>query len=96
MSEATKKAQKYMDELYEKTFGSKNGKLGAALRSINEHEALGGISEPRYIPVQNLDPSGMTHDGIPPQGYGVTNQRNWSRYFKEVLVEREGGAKSDA
>lgn len=95
MSEATKKAQKYMDELYEKTFGSKNGKLGSALRSINEHEYLGGATEPRYIPVQNLGEH--THDGIPPQGYGVTNQRHWSRFFKEVLVERsEGGASKDA
>ena len=89
-----------MDELYEKTFGSKNGKLGAAMRSINEHEDLGGVTEPRYIPVQNLCPHGQTHDGIPPQGYGVTNRRNWSRYFKEVLVERseksEGGASKDA
>ena len=70
------------------------GKLADTIHAVNEQMGLG---DPRTILVQNLDPNDQYHDNIAPGEYGVTNQRNWSKFFKRVNVapKPKEGAKQD-
>jgi hypothetical protein len=65
--------------------GVEPGKLANAMHAMNEEL---GLSEPRTILVRNLGE--YRHDGIDPQELGVTNERHWSKYFKKVVLAKEG------
>ncbi len=79
-------ARMLLEKIYaEEGQGIEPGKLANCLHELNETM---GIGEPRTILVQNLDPREppQYHDNIAPGEYGVTNQRNYSKFFKRVNV----------
>ena len=82
-----------LEKIYaEEGQGVAAGKLADTIHAMNEEM---GIGEPRTILVQNLDPKEQTHDSIAPSEYGVTNKRNWSKYFKRVNVKAKEEASTN-
>lgn len=79
----SKEARTVLQAVYDEQ-GIPPGKLANALHDMNIELGLG---EPRTMLVKNYGKAAI--DFIQPGEYGVTNQRNWGKWLKPVLIAKE-------